>query len=162
MRKQLESFLAPKQKANLMLKAFALTKIPLLFATGAKVKTITDSKCVIEIPYRKIVKNHLGSIYFGAIAIGADACVGLLAFSKIKDSKQPIDLIFKSFSCQFLKRAHGPTFFICEAGTEIDELISKTIQTGERAHKVIQGRAETQGEIIAEFQLELSLKLSNN
>lgn len=141
-----------------MLKAFAITRVPLLFATGAKVNEINDDRCSIRIPFIKLIKNHLGSVYFGALAIGADACVGLLAAHKIHHSGHSISLVFKSFSAQFLKRAEGPTFFICEEGKKIDELIAETIASGERVHRVIQAKAVTHGETVAEFTLELSLK----
>lgn len=158
MRKQLESLLDRKTKANLFLKAFSLTKVPLLFATGAKVVEISDSTCRIRIPFNKIVKNHLGSLYFGALSIGAEACVGSLATFKIYDCGEPISLVFKSFEAHFLKRATGPTYFICEAGAEIDDLIAEVLEKKDRAHKKIKARAEVDGEIVAEFQLELSLK----
>lgn len=158
MRKQLESYIPEKSKANLMLKAFSLTRVPLLFATGARVQKITDTECVIRIPFIKLVKNHLGSLYFGALAIGADACVGFLAAHKIHHSGEKISLVFKSFEAKFLKRAEGPTLFICDAGEKIDDLIAETLDTGERAHKKIKARAEVHGEVVAEFVLELSLK----
>ena len=156
--KQLESLVTEKTKANLMLKAFSATKVPLLFATGASVKSIDDSSCVIKIPFTKIVKNHLGSLYFGALAIGADACVGMLAAHKISLSGEKVSLVFKSFEVQFLKRAEGSTHFICDEGASIDQMISETLVTGERVNQKIQGRAEVQGETVAEFTLELSLK----
>ena len=159
--KQLESYFSEKTKANVMLKAFSLSRVPLIFATGASVDSIDDHSCRIKIPFTKIVKNHWGSLYFGALAIGADACVGLLAEYKIRKSGHNISLVFKSFESQFLKRAEGKTFFICDAGDLIDELIQECIETGERHHRKIAARAETSGEIVAEFSLELSLKLKS-
>lgn len=141
------------------MKAFSLTQVPLLFATGASVESINDHDCVIKMPFIKINKNHWGSLYFGALSIGADAAVGLLAAYKIRKTSKNISLVFKSFESEFLKRADGPTRFICNEGHRIDELIQRTIESGERVHKKIHARAETRGEIVAKFQLELSLKL---
>ncbi len=156
--KQLESFLSAKQQANFKLKVFSLTKVPLLFLTGAKVVQIDSKKCLIQMPFNKINKNHLGSVYFGALAIGADACVGLLATDKIQQSGVKVSLIFKSFQAQFLKRAMGPTTFICEQGKEIDELLFRTLESHERQNKVISCYALCLDEKVAEFELELSLK----
>ncbi len=158
MRKQLESYLSDRTKTNMMLKAFSAMKVPLLFATGARVQRIDDQQCVIRIPFFKFVKNHLGSLYFGALAIGADACVGMLAVHKIYQRDENISLVFKSFSAQFLKRAVGPTDFVCDEGDKIDALIEAAIASGERVHKKISARAVTHGETVAEFTLELSLK----
>lgn len=150
--------ISKKTKANLILKAFSLTKVPLLFLTGAKVKEINSQSCTVQMPFKKLVKNHLGSVYFGALAIGADACVGFLAADKIYDSKKNVNLVFKSFRAQFLKRAVGPVLFICDEGPLIDEMLQETLRTGERVNRMIPARAEVQNEIVAEFELELSLK----
>ena len=161
MRKQLESLLTETTKANLMLKAFSLTKVPLLFATGAKVKSINDKQCIIKIPFKKKVKNHLGSLYFGALAIGADACIGLLANNKIFERKVKVSLVFKSFEAQFLKRAEGPTLFICEQGEIISEMIDETLRSRERVTQDIEAYAMVQNEKVATFKLGLSLKSRN-
>lgn len=158
MRKQLESLLTETTRANLMLKGFSLTKVPLLFITGAKVQTIDDTHCVIKMPFSKIVKNHLGSLYFGALSIGADACVGLLANYKIRKRHQKMSLVFKSFDAKFLKRAEGPTLFICDQGHIIDQMIQQTLTSGQRITKNIEAYAMVGDEKVAHFKLGLSLK----
>jgi acyl-coenzyme A thioesterase PaaI-like protein len=158
MKNKFSDFIQPHIKANLLLKAFAISKVPLLFISGARVVSITEDSCCIEIPYRKIVKNHLGSLYFGAQAIGADACVGLLATDKIIKKNKNIHLIFKTFQANFLKRAEGPTQFICEQGPLIDQMIAETLSTKERVSQKIQAVAICQNETVSEFELELSLK----
>ena len=158
MRKQLDSFINPVTQANVLLKAFGFSKVPLLFLSGTKVVHIDSKSCRVEIPFRRVVKNHLGSMYFGALAIGADACVGLLATHKIREQNQKIGLVFKSFQADFLKRAEGHTQFVCVEGEIIDRMIQETIKTGQRVHEKIKAQAFCQNEIVAEFVLELSLK----
>jgi acyl-coenzyme A thioesterase PaaI-like protein len=152
-------FISPNLKTTLTMRAFGFFKIPLLFMTSPKVLELSDRSCRVQIPLRKIVKNHLGSMYFGALAIGADTCVGMLAFEKIKKSNKPVQLVFKDFTIQFLKRAEGATVFVCDAGIEIQELIDKTIASGERQHRPIPGKALVGDVVVAEFQLTLSLKV---
>lgn len=142
-----------------MLKAFSFTKVPMLFFVNPKVIEITDVKCNIRIPFSKRVKNHLGSMYFGSLSVGADACIGLLATHKISKTNKKVSLVFKSFKADFLKRAEGPTDFICDQGPLIDEMIKETLNSGARVNKVVPAYAVTHGEKVAEFQLELSLKL---
>lgn len=141
------------------MRAFSLTRVPLLFMCSPKVTRMDDERCEVIIPFRKIVKNHLNSMYFGALAIGADTCVGFLAFDKIQKSKKNISLVFKDFQVNFVKRAEADTLFVCEAGAAIDELIREVITTGERHHKTIPAKAFAKGELVAEFALTLSLKL---
>ena len=64
----------------------------------------------------------------------------------------------KSFNAEFLKRAVGKTTFICEEGDVIDQMIQDVLEKNERVTQVINAYAITQGEKVAEFQLELSLK----
>lgn len=144
---------------TLQMRAFGLLKIPLLFLTSPRVVRLTDTTCEVEIPFRKIVKNHLGSMYFGALAIGADTCVGYLAFHQIKKSQKNVQLVFKDFKADFIKRSEHDTYFICEAGEIITQAVEEAIQSGERVNKTIPARAEANGETVAEFALTLSLKL---
>lgn len=155
---QLDSYISDKAKAKIMFKAFGLLKVPLIFFTGANVSHIDAQSCHVDMPFSRRNKNHWGSLYFGALAIGADACIGMLASYKIYQRKEKISLVFKSFEAEFLKRAMGKTRFICEEGTTIDELIDQAIKSGERVHKKIKAIAVVQDETVAEFVLELSLK----
>lgn len=152
-------FLSENAKSTLLMRAFGLTKVPLLFFCSPRVTEISNASCQVRMPFRKIIKNHLGSVYFGALAIGADTCVGMLAMDKIRRSNRPISLVFKDFKANFLKRAEGDTLFVCDAGLEMDQLIERVLSTGERQNQTFPARALVQGEIVAEFELTLSLKL---
>ncbi|MBY0384067.1 DUF4442 domain-containing protein [bacterium] len=153
------NFISDTTKKTWLMRAFGLTKVPLLFMCSPKLKRLDDNVCEMEIPFRKIVKNHVGSMYFGALAIGADTCIGMLAVDKIAKSKKNIQFIFKDFKAQFLKRAEGDTVFICESGRDVQDLVDEVLRTGERAHKTIKARAVALGEVVAEFELTLSLKV---
>jgi len=152
-------FLSSNAKSTLLLRTFGITKVPLLFFCSPSVEELSPTRCHVRIPFRKVVKNHLGSMYFGALAIGADTCIGLLAVDKIDRSGKKINLIFKAFQANFLKRAEGEAIFICEEGMLIDEMIAETIRTGERVNRPVKARAVVKGETVAEFVLTLSLKL---
>lgn len=152
-------FIPEPMRTTLVMRAFGFFKIPLLFLTSPKVLAMNETTCKVEIPFRKVVKNHVGSMYFGALAIGADTCVGMLAFDKIKKSKKPVQLVFKDFTASFLKRAEGHTVFICESGAMIDQMIQKAISTGERVNEPIPAKAYVGEDVVAEFTLTLSLKL---
>lgn len=152
----------PKNIVHTMqMRAFGITKVPLLFLTSPKVIRLDDKTCEVLIPLRKIVKNHIGSMYFGALAIGADTCVGYLAFAKIKNSQKNIQLVFKDFKANFIKRSEADTYFICDEGSLIAETIEKALSTGERVNQTIKARAEAKGERVADFELTLSLKLKD-
>jgi len=59
-------------KAKRMLWLFGFFKIPLIGYVNPKLIKLTDKSMVVKIPLRRKTKNHLGSMYFGALGIGAD------------------------------------------------------------------------------------------
>lgn len=119
-------------KANFYLKLFGIFKIPLLFYCRAKIVALDENKTVIRIPFRRPVKNHLNSMYFGALAIGADIAGAYIAFQIIEESKKKISLVFKNVQGEFLKRVEGDAYFTCSDGAKIRALIDETLKTGER------------------------------
>ncbi|MFC1593662.1 DUF4442 domain-containing protein, partial [Candidatus Neomarinimicrobiota bacterium] len=113
-------------------------------------------------PFKRRNKNHLKSMYFGALAVGADVSGGVLAMHLISKSGRNISLVFKDFKADFLKRPEGDTHFTCNDGLAVRILIDKAIKTGERVDmplKITATVPEISGnEPVAEFILTLSLK----
>jgi hypothetical protein len=68
-------------------------------------------------------------MYFGALAVGADVTGGFLAMDPIKESGRQIQLIFKDFKADFLKRPEGDVHFYCNDGLAVRELVKKTVET---------------------------------
>ncbi|MFN3455928.1 MAG: DUF4442 domain-containing protein, partial [Pseudobdellovibrio sp.] len=128
-------------KNNLFLSAFAWSKIPLIGFCGASVIENSDARTIIKIPLGWKTKNHLRAMYFGALSVGADLCVGLVAMRKIQQSGVRIDLLFKDFKANFLKRAEGDVHFICEETPLVAELIEQVKQSDERFNQVIKAYA---------------------
>ena len=75
----IERLLPETLKHTIYLRYFGLTKIPLLFYARPSVIVKTDHRVVIKIPLNRRTRNHQGSMYFAALAMGADCAVGLLA-----------------------------------------------------------------------------------
>ncbi len=149
-------------KANIGLAALTVTKIPMIAFTGPRFLELSPTKAVIKIPLNYRTRNHLGSMYFGALAVGADLVIGGLAWSLIKKSGKPLNLIFKSFTAEYLKRAEDDVLFICEEGPAISALIECVVNKQERVNATIAAYALAPkmfgAEPVATFQLTLSLK----
>ncbi|MBU6153315.1 MAG: DUF4442 domain-containing protein [Bdellovibrionales bacterium] len=151
-------------KDTIFLRAFSFAKIPLLFAAGPKVVSLDDHTCVISLPFKRRNLNHLGSMYFGALCIGADAAGGLIAAKKLRELKSGKgSLIFKDFTAKFLKRPEGETHFTCRVGDEICKAVERAAATGERVDLPVPVTATVPSisgdEPVAEFILTLSLKV---
>src|SRR4051812_37497364 len=101
-------------RETLVLRSFGFFKIPLLFFVSPSVVELTDEKCVVKIPLNRRTRNHLGSMYFGTLAIGADCAGGLIAMRLIQAEKAKVSLVFKDFKAEFLKRPEGDVHFTSE------------------------------------------------
>lgn len=164
MESSLDQWISPSLKATAILQGFGLWKIPLLFAVRPKVIQLNDKGIRVKIPLNRMTKNHLNSMYFGTLAIGADCVVGLLAVHHIRKRKKKVSLVFKDFHAEFLKRAEGNVIFHCEDGSNISHLVDEVIQTGERKNLKVPAKAVLESDEtveVARFQLTLSLKLRN-
>ncbi len=152
----------PMWKHNMKLKLFGLLKIPMIFFVGAKLEKMDEKSIAVRIPLKRKTKNHLNSMYFGVLAVGADLAAGFLAFHLIGLSKQKVQLVFKSMDAQFLKRVEGDALFVCDEGLEIQELVKSTIASKERVTKFFTVKVLVPSKLgddpAAIFKMELSLK----
>ncbi len=157
----LRKLITGKTRETLFLRWFGLTKIPLLFYVGVSVTELTPERMVVRIPLKRRTKNHLGSMYFGALCIGADCAPGAFAMYLIRQQPERISMVFKDFQAEFLKRAEGDVHFICDQGKEIAELVAQAVASDERVERqldVIATVPSLSDEPVARFKLTLSLK----
>jgi acyl-coenzyme A thioesterase PaaI-like protein len=149
-------------KNTLALWGFGLSKIPLIAFVRPSIIRMDDEGCEIKIPLNYFTKNHLGSMYFGVLAVGADLAGGLMAMEMIRRSKKKVQLVFKNYSATFLKRPEADVHFICHDGEKVKRLVAETLRTKERVTrpiKIIATVPKLLGEEpVAEFELGLSLK----
>jgi len=149
-------------KETVYLRAFGLFKIPMLWYLRPSVVELTDDRCVVKIPLRRRAKNHLNSMYFGALAAGADCAGGLMAMRLIQADGNRASLVFKDFHAEFLKRPESAVHFTCEDGAAIRDLVKRALDSGERDHHpvhIVATEPDTLGtEPDAKFTLTLSLK----
>ena len=140
---------------------FGIIRIPLIFFCRPRVVAITETSLEVKIKLNRRTRNHLNSMYFGVLSVGADVTGGFLAMEYIRASKSKISLIFKDFHADFLKRAEGDVHFICSEGCAIRELIKKAEETGERESMAVYITATVPSispDSVAKFILTLSIK----
>jgi len=150
-------------QANAMIKTFGLFKVPMLIYAGVSIVELNENRTVVKIPLNWRTKNHLNSLYFGSLAVGADVAAGLYASLLIKELKKKVHLSFKDFNANFLKRSMSDTYFVVENNKEVAAFIDRVIAApGVRQNLPVNVYATTNanenGERIADFILTLSLK----
>ncbi|WP_100752345.1 DUF4442 domain-containing protein [Vibrio salilacus] len=154
--------LSPLTKANLYLNMFGFFKVPFIWLARPKLLQLDSNRVEVKIPLKRRTKNHLNSMYFGVLAVGADVAGGFMAMNKAQQCGQKVSLAFKAVDGQFLKRPEADVHFICEDGPLIDEMLAETFKTGERVNQAVKITAICPSlhgdEPMAEFMLTLSLK----
>ena len=145
-----------------MVRLWALKNVFLLWFVKPRVLEVSETRCVTMIPLNWRTKNHLHSMYFGALCIGADLAGGLIAFHIARRQKLDISFVFKDIKAEFLKRAEGDVHFTNEDGPVVQDILRRTAETGERAEATVRVTATVPSKLgnepVARFELTLSLK----
>src|SRR5262245_15414867 len=124
-------------KQTAMLRAWGFFKIPLIAHLRPTILDLTSERVVVKLPLTRRSKNHLGSMYFGVLATGADCAGGLIAMRLIEEKGNKVSLVFKDLHAEFLKRAEGDVVFTCNDGMAIRGLVSRALDSGERENLAI-------------------------
>lgn len=134
-------------------------KIPLLGYTGLKLVAINDTESIVKIRLKRRTKNHLNSMYFGALAIGADVAGGVHAFYFAQKHNKKVKFAFKGMSCEFIKRAESDCTFISKDGKKVEDAILKSIETGDRVNETTHVDVfDAEKELVATFEMIVSVK----
>ncbi|HEN5500910.1 TPA: DUF4442 domain-containing protein, partial [Legionella pneumophila] len=96
--------MSPLTQFKFFLWFFCHFKVALIGYLKPKLIQLTDNEIVVRLPLTRRSRNHLHSMYFGALAVGADIAGGLHGFYHAKQAKCKVSLAFKSFQAQFLRR----------------------------------------------------------
>lgn len=153
------------KKAQRMLWLFGVFKIPMIGYVGPKIIALDEEKIIVKIPYKRRTRNHLKSVYLGALVVGADLVAGFQAFFIGKSMNKNLSIVFKDISGEFLKRPMSDVYFISNEGLKVKEMIDKSIETGERVTENILIKVFTDypenPEHTCNFTLGLSIKNKN-
>ena len=149
-------------KYNLYLWYFGLTQVRLINYCRPKIFDITEDGVTLLMPLDRRTRNHVKSMYIGAMVVGVDMVAGFTAMLKIRELKHNVILIFKDLKADFFKRAEGDVHYICKEGKAIEAAVAETIQTGERVNLPVVVIATVPdkfgNEPVAEFTITLSMK----
>jgi acyl-coenzyme A thioesterase PaaI-like protein len=143
-----------------LLRLMGWFKIPLIAYVKPRLIVLDDQQVKVSIRLRRRTKNHLNSMYFGALAVGADVAAGMHVFYFCDQFKVQPAFAFKSMKAEFLKRAESNVTFRCEEGELIRQMVEAAIDSKERQNRMVQVKAfDLQHEMVASFEMEVSLKV---
>lgn len=160
--RSVSEYLPRTVRSEVMLKALAFSKIPMLAFAGPRVEELTDDACVVRIPLTWRTRNHLDVMYIGVLVAGADVAGGVMALEAITGASRPVHLLFKDLQADFVRRADGDVRFRCEDGQAVRRAVAQTVQTSERVNVPVNivATVEQNGSVweVARFVLTLTLK----
>ena len=134
-------------------------KIPLVGFVRPRLVSIDDDSVSVRIKLRRRTKNHLNSMYFGALAVGADIAGGVHAFyfAELADTK--VSFAFKGMKADFIKRAESDILFESHNGQLVKKIIEESKSSGERINQSIHVVAKDENnDVVATFEMIISVK----
>lgn len=150
------------KKLRFKLFLLGIFKIPMIGYVRPQLVSIDDETVKIKINLTRKSKNHLNSMYFGALAIGADIAAGIHTFYYAEKSNQKISFSFKDMKADFLKRAESNITFVSHGGNIIQSMLTDSKISGLRQNNHVMVLAyDDNEEIVAEFLMGVSLKVIN-
>jgi len=141
---------------------FNLLKLPSVFFTGVRVKSIDDNSCTVSVKHRWINQNPFKSMFWAVQGMAAELTTGALVLAKIRTSGRKVSMLVSNNNASFTKKATGRITFECKDGHLIDEALKKTIETGEGQTIWMQSVGTNKdGVVVSTFNFEWSVRVKS-
>lgn len=142
--------------------AFNLIKLPSVFFSGIRVKTLSDTSCTASVKHKWINQNPFKSMFWAVQGMAAELTIGALVMMKIKASGKNISMLVANNKATFTKKATGRITFSCNDGKIVDKAINEAIKTGEGQTVWMTSIGINQdGVEVSVFNFEWSLKVKS-
>ncbi|MFK5983748.1 MAG: DUF4442 domain-containing protein [Flavobacteriaceae bacterium] len=147
--------LTPKQ-----INTFTLFKLPSVFFCGVRVKSISESSCMVSVKYRWINQNPFKSMFWAVQGMAAELTTGALVMSCIKENNHKISMLVANNKASFFKKATGRINFTSNDGEKIKEAINKAVETkeGQTCWMKAEG-VNKEGIVVSVFEFEWTVKV---
>tara|TARA_R110002073_G_scaffold24309_5_gene82274 strand:- start:2614 stop:3072 length:459 start_codon:yes stop_codon:yes gene_type:complete len=142
---------------------FNIFKLPSVFFTGVRVKTINNEICTVAVKHKWINQNPFKSMFWAVQGMAAELTTGALVMDKIEQSGEKISMLVLNNKASFTKKATGRITFTCSQGLEIDNTITKVIETGEGQTIWLNSiGTNSEGIEVSNFDFEWTLKVKSS
>ncbi len=135
-------------------------KLPLAWWGGVRVKSITETSCIVKIKHRWINQNPFRSMFWAAQGMAAEMSTGALVTKAISESGKKVSMLVLQQKGVFTKKATGRIRFECHDGGLVKEAIEKSAATGEGQVIIMKSVGyNTEGVSVSNFEFEWTLKV---
>jgi len=139
---------------------FNFFKLPAVFFTGVRVKSIDDNSCTVCVKHRWINQNPFKSMFWAVQGMAAELATGALVLVKIRETGKKVSMLVTNNKASFTKKATGRITFVCTDGFLIDDALTKSIETGEGQVFWMQAVGTNKdGIVVSTFNFEWSVRV---
>lgn len=134
-----------------------LLNLPSAIFWRLRIRTLTQEKCEVSIPFFWRSQNPFRSIYFAALAGAAELSTGALCQLALAGKGQ-FSMLVVDFRAQYRKKANTKITFSCDQGLALFELIESLEPNQSAQLTMISIGTNTSGEEVARFYVTWSFK----
>lgn len=134
-----------------------LLNLPSAIFWRLRIRTLTQEKCEVSIPFFWRSQNPFRSIYFAALAGAAELSTGALCQLALAGKGQ-FSMLVVDFRAQYSKKANTKITFSCDQGLALFELIESLEPNQSAQLTMISIGTNTSGEEVARFYVTWSFK----
>ena len=129
------------------------------FLSGLRITELTEEKCCVTVPYKRLNKNPFRSTYWAVLGMAAEMATGALLIMYTFKQKPSMATLIVSCRAEFVKKAMDVTTFVCHDGLKIKETLLRAIETNEpQLVECLAMGKDRQNEPVAQFVFEWSVK----
>ncbi len=141
------------------MRAYLAAKLPLALFAGVRVRSLTERRCEVSVPYGWRSTNPFRSTYFAAQAMAAEMSTGLPALLAVRSGDVPVSMLVIEMRASYEKKATATATFACEQVAELCDAVQRARKKGEPTAAAVQtvGRLPD-GTIVASFTFTWSFK----
>jgi hypothetical protein len=135
-------------------------KVPMAFLSGLKITELTEERCSVTVPYKRLNKNPFRSTYWAVLGMAAEMSSAALLTLYVYKQKPSMAMFIVNCSAEFIKRATDITTFVCNDGLKIKDALLEAAETEEpqliECKSIGKNKA---GEDVANFGFTWSVKV---
>lgn len=137
-----------------------MTRLPMAFLAGIRVKALSDDRCVTSVRHRWINQNPFRSMYFAVQSMAAELSTGALLVHHLRESGTDASMLVASYRGFFHKKATGRIRFTCEDGRTILDFL-RNLHDEAGVMELTSKGVDEAGDVVSEYVFTWTIRRRN-